>query len=126
MILSGSADKSEKLWDANSGQLIRTFEPFEDAVISVVFSPEGNRVAAISNGVRKREIRVWQLHATREPLKIATMQFAPSFIAFSRERTELISLGPAADGTIAIWDAANGTMLRSFGAFRPTSSCAPI
>ena len=42
-VLSGSQDKTLKLWDAASGQLIRTFEG-HPAGYSVAFSADGARV----------------------------------------------------------------------------------
>jgi len=41
--LSGSEDGTLKLWDAASGQLLRTFEGYHN-VYSVAFSPDGTRV----------------------------------------------------------------------------------
>ncbi len=43
-VLSGSGDKTLKLWDAATGALLRTFEGHSDTVISVAFSPDGTRV----------------------------------------------------------------------------------
>ena len=43
-LLSGSQDKTVKLWDAATGRLLRTFEGHSDAVTSVAFSPDGARL----------------------------------------------------------------------------------
>ena len=43
-MLSGSWDKTLKLWDAATGALIRTFEGHSDRVTSVAFSADGARV----------------------------------------------------------------------------------
>ncbi|OQY43912.1 MAG: hypothetical protein B6247_30995 [Candidatus Parabeggiatoa sp. nov. 2] len=40
-VLSGSSDKTLKLWDVQSGRLIRTFEGHSDGVEAVAFSPDG-------------------------------------------------------------------------------------
>jgi WD40 repeat protein len=42
-VLSGSVDKTIKLWDAATGVLIRTFEGHSGQVTSVAFSPDGGR-----------------------------------------------------------------------------------
>src|SRR5262245_52432412 len=43
-ILSGSMDSTVKLWNADSGMLIRTFEGHSNWVWSVAFSPDSKRV----------------------------------------------------------------------------------
>ena len=117
MVLSGSADKTVKLWDVNSGRLIKPLESFDDSVSSATFSPTGDRIAAISTGVIKREIRVWSVRSNASPVRIPLTQFALSFIAFSRDGSEIVGSGAGDDGSIAIWDASNGSLLRSFGAY---------
>ncbi len=42
-VLSGSDDKTVKLWDAATGALLRTFEGHTGYVTSVAFSPDGTR-----------------------------------------------------------------------------------
>jgi len=41
-----SGDDTVKLWEVESGQLIRTFEGHEDKVMSVAFSPDGNYIVS--------------------------------------------------------------------------------
>src|SRR5262245_15881730 len=55
-ILSGSADRKIKLWDAASGALIRTFVGHSDEVNSVAFSPDGARILS---GSADRKIKLW-------------------------------------------------------------------
>jgi WD40 repeat protein len=55
-VLSGSWDKTNKLWDAATGALIRTFEGHSGAVNSVAFSPDGARVLS---GRSDSTIKLW-------------------------------------------------------------------
>ena len=55
-VLSGSEDKTVKLWDAASGELLRTFEGHSDAVTSVAFSPDGRQVLS---GSHDNTVKLW-------------------------------------------------------------------
>ena len=63
MIVSGSEVKKKKLWE--TGSLFKTFEDHQDAVISVVFSQDGNMI--ISSSFDKT-IKLWE-KTTGSPLK---------------------------------------------------------
>jgi WD40 repeat protein len=52
-VLSGG-DKTLKLWDAASGQLLRTFEGHSAWVLSVAFSPDGQQVLSGSSDTTAR------------------------------------------------------------------------
>ena len=54
-IVSGSHDRSIKLWDAETGAEIRTINGHTNNVFSVAFSPDGTSVA-LYNGV---SVGVW-------------------------------------------------------------------
>src|SRR6478752_3096775 len=45
-LLSGSEDKTLKLWDTTTGQLIRTFEGHSSGVRSVAFLPDGTHLVS--------------------------------------------------------------------------------
>ena len=55
-IASGSRDETVRLWDAASGELLRTFEGHSDDVNSVAFGPDGERIAS---GSWDETIRLW-------------------------------------------------------------------
>ena len=55
-MLSGSGDKTLKLWDAATGALLRTFEGHSDVVNSVAFSPDGTRVLS---GSEDKTLKLW-------------------------------------------------------------------
>ena len=55
-VLSGSWDKTLKLWDAATGQLIRTFEGHSGWVHSVAFSPDGTRLLS---GSWDKTLKLW-------------------------------------------------------------------
>ncbi len=55
-LLSGSADKTVRIWDAESGRELKILRGHEGGVASVAFSPEGRRVLS---GSRDNTVRVW-------------------------------------------------------------------
>ncbi len=56
--LSGSGDRTLRLWDLRTGQLLRTFTGHDDGVSAVAVSPDG--LQALS-GSHDRTLRIWDL-----------------------------------------------------------------
>src|SRR5262249_17296788 len=61
--LSGSADKTLRLWDLATGRELRRLEGHSEEVLAVVFSVDGRR--ALSGG-QDRTVRLWDLPSGRE------------------------------------------------------------
>src|SRR5207249_1024668 len=57
-IVSGSEDKTVTVWDAHTGQEIRTLKGHNGRVWSVVFSPDGKRILSGSDDTT---VRVWDV-----------------------------------------------------------------
>ena len=55
--LSGSSDKTLRLWDASTGQCVRTFEGHTEHVTSVAFSPDGR--FCLSGSDDQATLRLW-------------------------------------------------------------------
>src|SRR5207253_2409941 len=58
LALSGSDDKTLRLWDVSSGRCVRALEGHTDKVFSVSFSPDGR--FALS-GSMDRTLRLWEV-----------------------------------------------------------------
>ena len=46
MIISGSDDKTLRLWDVHTGEHIHTLSGYTDFIKTVAFSPDGNMIAS--------------------------------------------------------------------------------
>jgi WD40 repeat protein len=108
-VLSGSADKTIKLWDTATGSLIRTFEGHSSQVNSVAFSPDGTRVLAGGLG------KTFELWDAATGALIRTFEGHQSWVnsvAFSPDGTRVLAGGGGK--TFELWDAATGALIRTF------------
>jgi WD40 repeat protein len=62
-VLSGSWDKTMKLWEVSSGRAIRTFQGHSWTVTSVAFSPDGRYALSGSND---KTLKLWEVSSGRE------------------------------------------------------------
>jgi len=56
LVMSGSADKTVRLWDAVTGAALQTLEGHSSWVYSIAFSPDGKQVVS---GSDDRTVRLW-------------------------------------------------------------------
>jgi hypothetical protein len=97
--LSGSADRTLKLWDLSTGSEIRTFTGHSDAVFSVAIAPDGR--TALS-GSRDSTLKLWDLGFgnllrtfTGHAKSVTSVAIAPD------GRT---ALSGSFDNTVKLWD----------------------
>ncbi len=57
-LVSGSGDKTIKLWDTATGKELLTLKGHSSTVFSVAFSPDGKRLAS---GSMDETIKVWDI-----------------------------------------------------------------
>ncbi len=105
-VLTGSDNRTAKLWQATNGALLQTFQA-SGRVTSVAFSPDGSRVAA---GTDDNTAEVWSgLDGT--PLRLRGHTGWITSVAFSPDGNRVLT--GSYDCTAKLWSAADGTPLRT-------------
>ncbi|MCI0684104.1 MAG: WD40 repeat domain-containing protein [Gemmataceae bacterium] len=131
-LLSSSFDKTMKLWDVASGNLVREFKAFhekdfpkghQEEVFTAAFSPDGKFVASGSGGL-ERVIKIWNVADGSVVRDLANPQIKsdpktpmshPGWIYHLRftKDGKLISAGdaPKNQGYLAVWNPQDGKLL---------------
>ncbi len=108
-VLSGSDDKTLKLWDIASGKELKTFIGHSHWVNSVAFSPDGK--TALS-GSKDESLKLWDVASGKE-LKTFTGHFG-SIISVIFSPDGKTALSGSLDKTLKLWDIATGKPLKTF------------
>ena len=102
MLASGSRDKTIRLWDTGSGQLLATLAGHADWINGVAFSPTGHILASRS---RDGTIRLWDANSGQLKAVLLTSGYA---MAFSPDGSILASGN--GDGMTRLWDTDSGQL----------------
>lgn len=61
--MTGSFDKTAKLWDANTGQCYSTFIGHETEIVCLAFNPQGD---VIATGSMDHSAKLWDVETGKE------------------------------------------------------------
>ena len=103
MIATGSADRSVRLWDVESGVELQSKRRHKDAVNKLAFSPDGKTLASSS---MDNVIRIWRVLERLERHEITSLTNNINHLTFSPDSQTLVSA--SWDGTIHLWDVFSG------------------
>ena len=108
-ILSGSYDKTVKLWDVETGSCIQTFEGHTDSVSSVSFSVDDKLVLSGSGD----GVKIWDISSGACILDDFDKQkYIVNSVCFSPDGKLALSGGE--DHTVKLWDLSTGNFIRLF------------
>jgi WD40 repeat protein/DNA-binding CsgD family transcriptional regulator len=108
ILVSGSDDKTVRLWNTTTGQFLRPLLGHKERVWSVAFSPDGKTVASSSED---KTVRLWNIH-TAECWKILEKHTHwVRGVTFSPDGKILAS--GSSDRTVILWDAHTGDYIKT-------------
>jgi WD40 repeat protein/tRNA A-37 threonylcarbamoyl transferase component Bud32 len=102
-LASGGADGTVKLWDAGTGQVLRTIDAHGRPVTGVSFSPDGHLLASSS---WDKTVKVWEAATGRLIHTLTGHTREASRVAFSPDGRRVAS--SSWDQTIRLWDPESG------------------
>jgi hypothetical protein len=100
-ILTGSGDRTAKVWDASTGEPILTLRSHAAAVTGVAFSPGGKRIVT---GSQDGTAKVWDTATGKELLTLTGHRSYINVVAFSPDDQRIVT--GSWDHTARLWEAA--------------------
>ncbi|KPA10419.1 hypothetical protein MHK_009379 [Candidatus Magnetomorum sp. HK-1] len=108
-IVSGSDDNTVKIWNAETGKLIRSLTGHSSSVRSVSFSPDGRRIVS---GSSDKTVKIWDAETGKLIRSLTGHSSDVWSVSFSPDGRRIVS--GSYDKTVKIWDAKTGNQLMTF------------
>jgi WD40 repeat protein len=102
-VVTGSDDRTAKLWDTGTGENLITFGGHTAAVRRVGFSPDGTRIVTASDD---RSAKLWDAQTGQELLALKAHATEVWSVAFSPDGQRLVTGTAGADAIAKVWYAA--------------------
>jgi WD40 repeat protein len=121
LLASGSSDRTLKIWDLATGELIHTFAGrslwfsggHSDRIGTVTFSPDGQ---TLISGSDDGTIKLWDLATRKLSTTLLGHEWVVSAVAVSANAKILVS--GSGDGVINLWDLTTRQLMHSPGQHR--------
>ena len=104
-LVTGSLDKTARVWDLASGKCIRVLKDHADAVMGVAYSADGKWLAT---GSADRSVKLIDVAAWKRVAALTGHQDAVTRVAFNHDGTLLATAG--ADKVVCVWKIEPGKM----------------
>jgi WD40 repeat protein len=108
LAVSGSDDKTLKVWDLATGAEVRTLAGHDHVVCAVAVTPDG-RLAV--SGSYDKTLKVWDLATGAELLTLAGHAHAVTAAALAPDGR--LAVSASGDEALKVWDLATGTEIRT-------------
>ncbi|MBL8446946.1 MAG: pentapeptide repeat-containing protein [Zoogloeaceae bacterium] len=108
-VLTASADRTARLWDAATGQELRRFDGHQASVTACAFAHDGQTVLTASHD---GTARLWDAATGQELRRFEGHQASVTACAFAHDGRTVLTA--SADRTARLWDVATGQELRRF------------
>ena len=108
VLISGSADKTIKIWNLLTGQEIRTLLGHLGFVNFLAITPDGQSLVSAS---ADKIIKIWNLSTGKEIRSLKGHAGFVNFLAITPDGQTLVSA--SGDKTIKIWNLSNGKEIRT-------------
>ncbi|KIK53591.1 hypothetical protein GYMLUDRAFT_250293 [Collybiopsis luxurians FD-317 M1] len=106
-VISGSDDRTVRLWNAVTGEQEMIMNGHTEEVYSVAFSPDGRKVMS---GSDNNTVNIWDVATGNRIIEIVGHTATVYSVAFSPVGANIVS--GSADKTICIWNASTGAKLK--------------
>ena len=105
-IVSGSGDKTVRIWDSITGKLLLCLEGHDDSVENVGFNPDSSRIVS---GSKDKTIKLWDSITGELLMTLSGHDDAVRCVGFSPDSSRIVS--GSKDKTIKLWDSITGELL---------------
>ncbi|MEO0767961.1 MAG: NB-ARC domain-containing protein [Cyanobacteria bacterium J06649_4] len=102
-LVSGSADRTIRLWDVTTGECLQTLEGHQNWVMAVAFSPDGTQLVS---GSADRTVRLWDVSTGECQHILSGHNHGIWSVAFAPNGNYVAS--GSADRTVRLWDVNTG------------------
>ncbi|XP_051141887.1 COMPASS-like H3K4 histone methylase component WDR5B [Andrographis paniculata] len=107
-ICSASDDRTVRIWNARTGDCVKTLKGHTDFVFCVNFNPQSNLIAS---GSFDDTVRVWDVKTGKAVHVIPAHSMPVTSVHFNRDGSLIVS--GSRDGTCKIWDTSSGSLLKT-------------
>jgi WD40 repeat protein len=109
-VITAGHDKTARIWDARTGNLLLVLDGHQDAVWYASFSPDGQRALTAS---LDRTARMWDAHSGKLLVELKGHQGGVLSAVFSPDGKRILTASQ--DETAILWDAGSGAPLVTLG-----------